>query len=49
MTLTDRENVGSVVFMLSKLRSASVDVGVEFGDVVVSVPDGIFVSVFFIV
>lgn len=38
--LTERDNVGSI---LSKLRSASVDVGVGFDDVVVeSVPDGIF-------
>lgn len=39
--LTERDNVGSEEFMLSKLRSASVGVGVGFGDVVVvSVPDG---------
>lgn len=45
--LTERDNVGSIEFMLSKLRSASVDVGVGFGDVVVdSVPDGIFLVLF---
>lgn len=45
-TLTERDNVGSIELMLSKLRSASFDVGVGFGDVVVdSVPDGIFFGI----